>query len=263
MNSNYKLYILGCRGTHPVFGRKYEEFGGQTSCYILKCLNHAIIIDCGTGLYDAKELLEDCSVIDIVLTHVHYDHILGFLNSNIFNLSAKVTIYGTLSKWFKSSDIKEFLIPPFWPVCTFKYKTVDIKNDGSSIKMNNEVTLKAYPSNHPDNSSIMCLFINEKKVSIISDFEYNGSKDIEFIRDSDVFLFDGMYDLDDYKNHIGWGHSSWSDAVIIAKKYNCKQLYITHHNPDYDDNKLLQMEKECKKEFNNSRFARVNDIYNI
>ena len=65
-NRKYKMYCLGCRGSHSVFGRQYLEFGGQTSCYVIKCNDYAMVIDCGTGLYEARDLLSDCNIIDVL-----------------------------------------------------------------------------------------------------------------------------------------------------------------------------------------------------
>ena len=48
----YKFYVLGCRGSRPVSGIHCQQFGGATSCYIIKADRHAIVLDCGTGLYD-------------------------------------------------------------------------------------------------------------------------------------------------------------------------------------------------------------------
>lgn len=75
--SKYQLYCCGSRGSRPVEGKRFNEFGGFTSCYVLKTDDYALIIDCGTGLYEANNIILDCSTIDIVLTHMHYDHILG------------------------------------------------------------------------------------------------------------------------------------------------------------------------------------------
>ena len=61
--------MLGCRGSRPVSGIHCQQFGGATSCYIIKADRHAIVLDCGTGLYDAGPFLEGCTHIDILLTH--------------------------------------------------------------------------------------------------------------------------------------------------------------------------------------------------
>ena len=69
--NDYILYTLGSRGTRPTHGKDFEIFGGQTTCFLIKHKKHAIIVDCGTGLYDAKELLKDCDIIDVFFTHIH------------------------------------------------------------------------------------------------------------------------------------------------------------------------------------------------
>ena len=44
------------------------------------------------------------------------------------------------------------------------------------------------------------------------------------------------------KEHKGWGHSSWAQAVSMAKESNAKQLILFHHNPIYSDSKLNNIE---------------------
>ncbi len=41
----YQCYVLGCRGSRPVTGKDVQEFGGATSCYIIRSKNHAIVLD--------------------------------------------------------------------------------------------------------------------------------------------------------------------------------------------------------------------------
>ena len=82
--NTYTLYCLGCRGSYPVEGKQFTEYGGQTTCYVLKHGTHAVVLDCGTGLYGAEDLLSDCTVVDVLISHVHYDHVLGLLAMNVF-----------------------------------------------------------------------------------------------------------------------------------------------------------------------------------
>ena len=57
------------------------------------------------------------------------------------------------------------------------------------------------------------------------------------------------YTNEDLKNHKGWGHSSWEQAVEMAQKSNSKQLALYHYNPDYDDEKIKLIEKQAQKIF--------------
>ena len=72
-----------------------------------------LVIDCGTGLYDARELLADCTVIDVFLTHVHYDHILGLLDWSVFPKGARLSFYAAFKNWFGSDTLNEFFRAPF------------------------------------------------------------------------------------------------------------------------------------------------------
>ena len=76
-------------------------------------------------------------------------------------------------------------------------------------------------------------------------------------------LYDGTFNYDENLKYIDWGHSSWNAGCRLAKMANVKNLIITHHNPNNDDDMLKQMEEECKKEFPNSCFARYNDIFDL
>ncbi len=75
------IKIYGARGAIPTPGIQYSEYGGNTSCIQIvdeKTLDY-IILDGGTGM---KSLGTDLLTSDIresiiLLTHFHWDHILG------------------------------------------------------------------------------------------------------------------------------------------------------------------------------------------
>ena len=80
MKGELSLHICGCRGSRSVFGPEFTEFGGQTTCFVLKKANYALVLDCGTGLDNARDLLAGCSAVDVVVTHWHYDHVMGLMS---------------------------------------------------------------------------------------------------------------------------------------------------------------------------------------
>ena len=45
-------------------------------------------------------------------------------------------------------------------------------------------------------------------------------------------------------------------AIQVAEMANAKQLIMTHHDPDHDDQFLTKMEKKCQKVFANCALAR-------
>ena len=77
-----KLKIYGSRGSVAFFGRSSVEYGGNTVCSVLDIDGHIVVLDCGSGLmqfyYDMKDQFKDGFKFDVLLSHLHLDHIIGF-----------------------------------------------------------------------------------------------------------------------------------------------------------------------------------------
>lgn len=264
MENNYKIYVMGCRGSYPIFGKKYEVFGGSTTCYVITNGTHAIILDCGTGLYNAKNILSNCKKIDILFSHVHYDHTLGLLYAGVFPADAQVTYYGDFKTWFNKETIENtFLVHPFWPVDIRKGEFVQINSDGNFTEVSNGIKFTCIPAPHPDNCSTFKIIIDGKIITFLCDCESYNDTLIDYSKNSDILFYDSMFDVDDYEIHKGWGHSTWQKGCELAVAANVKRLFLTHHNYEYDDERLLSMENKCKQKFANSSFSREGLVIEI
>lgn len=260
IDDNYVLYTFGTRGSFPVTGRRYSEFGGSTTCFVLKRKKHALVYDCGTGLLEAQEVLSDCTKIDIVLSHMHYDHCIGLLSwFSVFPKDAEVNFYGNFNAWFGKDTLKELFRSPFWPV---DY-TDGITNNIHSIEefsgvlsLDDDMVLVFYDSPHPNGASIVNMKVGKRSICFMVDCESNTGLPFDVVKNADILIYDGMLDDSEYEGKIGWGHSTWQKGVELAKKANVGQLIITHHNPDAWDSELRLREKEARKIFKNTEFAR-------
>ena len=52
---------------------------------------------------------------------------------------------------------------------------------------------------------------------------------------------DTQYDAEEYKHHTGWGHGCLDDVVALAIEAEAKMLFLFHHDPNHDDDKISQM----------------------
>ncbi len=80
----------GCRGSFPVSGEGFLQFGGNTSCVEIRAGEHLIVCDMGTGIITlGNHLLDERAKrgagrgkdpLDAVLlvSHAHHDHTQGF-----------------------------------------------------------------------------------------------------------------------------------------------------------------------------------------
>ncbi|MGH8248833.1 MAG: MBL fold metallo-hydrolase [Gammaproteobacteria bacterium] len=63
--------------------------------------------------------------------------------------------------------------------------------------------------------------------------EYDA--ELKLIQGADILIHDAQYTLADYKKKRGWGHSCYIDTVNTAIDAGVKELYLFHHDPNYDD----------------------------
>ena len=73
---------------------------------------------------------------------------------------------------------------------------------------------------------------------------------------ADLLIHDGQYTSEELRHKKGWGHSSYDQAMDVAEQAGCRQLVITHHDPDHNDEFLNREEEKCIQRFPNSRLAR-------
>lgn len=257
----YTFHILGCRGSRPMSGACYQQFGGATSCYLLRSDWHAVVLDCGTGLYNAGQYLRGCRQIDVLLTHLHYDHILGLLNWSVFPPDADVRFYIS-GETAESLKISEFLKKPFWPVSPDLGK-ITFVDYSSTLQLTEDISARFFPANHPDNASLIRVDTENGAVCLVGDWEHGVTFPAEMAQDCSLLVYDGMFTEEEYPYHKGWGHSTWQEGVKLAEQMQIPNLIITHHLPERSDEELLDMEKEASQGFPGIRFAREGDVYTL
>ena len=73
------LRFWGVRGSTPVSGPQYAEFGGSTPCIEVRCGQRMFIVDAGSGIYNLwqghrTDLPQE---VDLLFSHLHLDHTAG------------------------------------------------------------------------------------------------------------------------------------------------------------------------------------------
>ena len=119
-----KVKFWGVRGSFPI-PKSEDAFGGNTSCIEIRTSsNELVVLDMGTGLKNLGNSLikskNPITDINIVLSHFHYDHILGFLMfMPLFDEKYTINIYAPGESDNEVESIfKSFFNSDFWPVDT-------------------------------------------------------------------------------------------------------------------------------------------------
>jgi phosphoribosyl 1,2-cyclic phosphodiesterase len=64
---------------------------------------------------------------------------------------------------------------------------------------------------------------------------------LEFIKDARLLIADAQYDAAEITSRRGWGHGSVDEVVDLAIKGKVEELYLFHHDPTHDDDRLDAM----------------------
>ena len=137
-----KVKFYGTRGSIPVSGPDFMEFGGNTTSLRIfsQCIpdQWCLAVDAGSGFVP---MALDClkagvNNVAVLFTHYHYDHIIGLTLSPItFIKSIKIQCYGPEEFGINPVKMMEHLFkPPFFPVdfrevrSHFSFKGIDLPN---------------------------------------------------------------------------------------------------------------------------------------
>ena len=95
--------FYGVRGSCPCSGDRYRRYGGNTSCLVIDVEgDEPLIVDLGTGLRSLGDVLhKEVRALGTpmqataLLTHLHFDHILGIpFFGPLHDPGARLTVYG-------------------------------------------------------------------------------------------------------------------------------------------------------------------------
>ncbi|NCB62112.1 MAG: MBL fold metallo-hydrolase [Clostridia bacterium] len=255
MNKKMELFVCGARGTRPVSGAQFEEFGGDTICYVVRVDDYAMVIDCGSGLYNAGPLFEGCRKIDVLFTHMHYDHVMGLLGYEVFPEGVPVRFISNFGSWFGDETLVRFMQPPFWPY-TPRFGEMCAITPPERFPLEYGCSADFIFANHPDDAVLICLSVGGHRICFACDYEHGEEPIADWVRGCDLLIYDGTFTPKEYPAHVGWGHSSWNYGCRLAKESGATHLIISHHSPDHTDAALRSEEQQAKALFPNTLFAR-------
>lgn len=210
----------------------------------------------------AGGLLRDCARVDVLLTHIHYDHLIGLLNFGVFPKGARLRFFARFENWFGDETLKRFISPPFWPYTPDFGERINVRSPGEAA-LDDGVRVLFHPSCHPDGASLLRVETEDGAVCAAFDNEHTEPLPGQIGEDCALLLYDGMYTQEEYPSHVGWGHSYWQRGCEAAKRLRAGRLLITHHAPDKTDEALRALEREVQAACPGARFVRAGDEFDL
>jgi len=266
-----KITFYGTRGSIPVPEPDFAQFGGNTPCVLITFSTGRIaILDAGTGIRRLGDDLlaashEQYDNMIIGLSHTHWDHIQGFPFFKLANDPRRHITLAISGKGRITKDLESI----FATQMQDDYFPVSLDNIGAKLtfwqpditEYNHPrgINIVASKHNHPGGAYGYRITEGNKTLVYCTDVEHMDGIDpnvVALSRNADLLIHDAQYTTDELKEKRGWGHSSWEQAVEVAKQAKVKRLALFHHDPEHSDDFLLDQEMKCQRRFPIAFFAR-------
>jgi phosphoribosyl 1,2-cyclic phosphodiesterase len=246
----------GVRGSIACPGASTSRYGGNTSCVEVRCGERVLIFDAGTGLRELGKALASPTGIEtnILLSHCHFDHICGLpFFVPCYSEANRVRVWaGNLLPKFKLAQvISQMMAPPLFPIAYDALKAELAFCDfvaGETLTPVEGVTVRTIALNHPNGATGYRLEYDGRAVAYITDNEPKADHPdrdlVRFLTGVDVLIYDCTYTDDEFRAHIGWGHSSWQQGLKLAAAADTKTFCVFHHDPEHDDAMLDRVAAE-------------------
>jgi ribonuclease BN (tRNA processing enzyme) len=219
-----------------------------------------LVLDAGTGIRNLGTVLRQTNQpLHILLTHLHLDHIQGLMFfAPVFRSDAEIVIWGPASPEASLRDrIGRYISAPLTPVdvrelpCDVSFRETEspewqigpariqaasVTHRGPTLGYRVEV----------DGSSVCYIPDHEPGLGAsLADLEEDWISGFDLARDATLLIHDSQYTDDEYPEHLGWGHSSLSDALVMGRRTGAERLLLFHHDPLHSDDFLDALSGEA------------------
>jgi phosphoribosyl 1,2-cyclic phosphodiesterase len=264
-----KVKVWGCRGSITSPGQKTLRYGGESTCIALTSdTGRMIVIDAGSGIRKlGHELLKDKTIssIHLLLTHSHWDHLVGFpFFLPAYSPDFSVNICGgPMGQRSVMKYLSHEMEPPYFPVafrvmkakfemgcvCTREFCDHRLPGHDTSLMCH------SLPLNHPNGGygfkfagvDKTFVFLTDNEIRYQHEAGLPRKEYLDFCANVDLLFHDAQYTEAEYERTRSWGHSTFKDAVDLAMDAGVKRLGLFHHDPDRSDEEIDRQLDWCRE----------------
>lgn len=257
-----KVTLWGTRGSLAAPGPETVRYGGNTSCVEVRGRESALLIlDAGTGIQRlGARVRGEGGRIDLLLTHLHMDHIqgLGFFEP-LYESGREIHVWGPPSPTLDlRARLARYLSPPLFPVrlrdlpCRLTLHNVPPERfEVGGLEVVAELIC------HPGSTVGYRISEDSRAIAYLPDHEpslgvrdFPGAPDwtsgFDLAAGVDLLIHDAQYTTEEYRERIGWGHSAIPDTLAFAAAAGVRRLVTFHHDPGHNDAMLDRLEAAAR-----------------
>jgi phosphoribosyl 1,2-cyclic phosphodiesterase len=270
---DFMIKFWGVRGQIPTPGRETLRYGGNTPCLEMQVAEKCLIFDGGTGLrHLGNHLLKQMPVeAHIFFTHCHWDRIQGFpffipafIPGNCFHIYGTEAANGSSFQERLESQMHgpNFPVPMQVMRSELKFHALEIN---AKEDLGNNVIVETNLLNDAHHSLGYRVSYQDKSVAYTTDTG-NDVHDlvdnfIALAKNVDLLILDAPSSItaDSFDEQV----SLWQKDLQIASEAGAKQIIISPHNPDDDDQLLEQLEIRLQLDFPSLILAREGMLISV
>jgi ribonuclease BN (tRNA processing enzyme) len=249
-----RVVVHGARGSTPAPGRAFEEVGGNTSCVSLTPAGSPVptlLLDAGTGLTSVTAELAGAPFVgDILLTHLHWDHVQGlpFFDAGDRD-DAKVRLRFPAQNGARPgvAGAAEALLagsmsPPHFPIGPDGLKgcwSFDVLEPGRFEAGGFRVSALQVPHKGGRTFGYRAE-ADGMSVAYLPDYdaESDDGAGVRLSAGVDLLLHGGMFAEDERTTARAYGHATVADACRTAADAGAHALVLLHHAPHRTDSQV-------------------------
>lgn len=246
-------------------GPQFKRYGGATTCFEVDLeTEHRLLIDAGTGALaiNGKQTV-DTRHFTILLTHIHWDHTLSLpFFAPLYDPKNRFDFYGYPADGMGIDEALEAVMRPPWFPVSFSSAGADKHFhhlDGPPFEIE-DIAVSYSRLYHPQGVTGYRLERAGAVLVMATDVEHGSPESDRAVRElargADVLVYDAQYHPDEHANtKVGWGHSTWLEAVRVAQDAGVGRLLLTSHDPTRTDDEIDALVAMAQEHFPNTEAA--------
>ncbi len=262
-----QIHFCGVRGSTPAAGIEFVRYGGHTACLALAhdgAGAPTLVLDAGAGLVLVSRLLAGAPFVGtIMLSHLHWDHVLGlpfFAAADRPDAYTRVLVpeqdSGSADGWDGAREataaLAGFMSPPYFPIGptqlrgNWTFGTIapgEREVEGFTV-LAREIPHKGgrtFGYRVSDGHSTVA-YIPDHCPTLLGPGEdgfgeYHPAA-IELARDADVLVHDAHLFPEELAAEAAYGHSVADYAVELGRRAGASSVVLFHHRHTRTDDAL-------------------------